>query len=90
MKKIIYICLFFLVNPAWVLSQHFLELSKDAGMDHVAVDLDLMSGGIAFFDYNNDGFDDLYLTGGEQADKLYENNGDGTFTDIMSVKEATG
>lgn len=65
-----------------MLSQHFLELSKEVGLDHVAVDLDLMSGGIAFFDYNNDGFDDLYCTGGEQADKLYENNGDGTFSDI--------
>src|SRR5262249_13313223 len=36
---------------------------------------------VAVGDYNNDGFDDLFLTGwGQNA--LYRNNGDGTFTDV--------
>ena len=36
-------------------------------------------------DYNNDGFEDLFITGwGQNA--LYRNNGDGTFTDV--TKEA--
>ena len=37
--------------------------------------------GITVGDYNNDGFDDLFITGWPQ-NILYRNNGDGTFTDI--------
>ena len=36
-------------------------------------------------DYNNDGFEDLFITGWGQ-NTLYRNNGDGTFTDV--TKEA--
>lgn len=37
--------------------------------------------GVAVGDYNNDGFEDLFLTG-YPHNALYRNNGDGTFTDI--------
>jgi hypothetical protein len=36
---------------------------------------------VAVGDYNNDGFDDLYVTGFDH-NHLYRNNGDGTFTDV--------
>ena len=39
---------------------------------------------VAVGDYNNDGFDDLFLTAwGQNA--LYRNNGDGTFTDVTKA-----
>ncbi len=41
-----------------------------------------MGGGGAVGDFNADGYPDLFLIGGgERADALYINNGDGTFTD---------
>ena len=52
-----------------------------------------MAGGVAMFDYNNDGLLDLYFTNGARLpdmdkanpqfyNRLYRNNGDGTFTDV--------
>jgi enediyne biosynthesis protein E4 len=55
--------------------------------------LETTSGGVAFFDYDNDGWLDIYLTNGSRLDTrwpagkeptthLYKNNRDGTFTDV--------
>lgn len=41
-----------------------------------------MGGGVAIFDFNNDGFEDIYLTGGLHRDELFKNNGNRTFTPV--------
>lgn len=44
--------------------------------------LEMMSAGGAVGDFNNDGFQDIFVLGGGMTpDKLFINNGDGTFTD---------
>ena len=53
-----------------------------AGIDHSYMNTNFMGGGTAFFDYDNDGWEDLYLAGGSGRDALYHNNGDGTFTEV--------
>jgi len=37
--------------------------------------------GVATFDYDNDGWTDLFVANDTQPNKLYHNNGNGTFTD---------
>lgn len=38
--------------------------------------------GVIFFDYNNDGFPDIYVANDSTPNYLYRNNHDGTFSDI--------
>jgi len=63
------------------------------GVDKKRVIIETKGSGIAFFDYDQDGWLDIYLTNGSRIDAhwpagkeptthLYKNNRDGTFTDV--------
>jgi enediyne biosynthesis protein E4 len=63
------------------------------GIDQKRVIIETKGSGIAFFDYDNDGWLDIYLTNGNRFDAhwpagkqptthLFKNNRDGTFTDV--------
>jgi hypothetical protein len=63
------------------------------GIDHKHSIIEAKGSGLAFFDYDNDGWLDIYLTNGDRLDThwppgkapishLYKNNRDGTFTDV--------
>ncbi len=55
----------------------FEDVAAKAGVDRI-----LFYGmGVAAADYDNDGFQDLYVTG-YPSSALFHNNGDGTFTDV--------
>jgi hypothetical protein len=68
-------------------SPTFLEVSSAAG-----VDFDAVGWGTIFFDYNNDGWPDLYLATMDadpaRANRLFENQGDGTFSDVTDLSGA--
>ena len=82
----------------------FVDVAKEAGLtlpnvwgeiDHKRYIIEAKGSGLAFFDYDNDGWLDIYLTNGtrfepdwkpgeEPTSHLYKNNRDGTFTDVTA------
>lgn len=53
-----------------------------SGITHMHHTPTKMGGGVAILDYDNDGWEDVYLTGGNSSDKLYRNLGNGQFQDV--------
>lgn len=62
----------------------FEDVTEKAGLEGTGYDL-----GVAVGDYDNDGYDDLYVTG-LQGNHLYHNNGNGTFTDVTKESGTGG
>lgn len=54
----------------------FVDVTQTAGLFHTGYCY-----GVSIGDYNNDGLEDIFLTGWPR-NFLYRNNGDGTFTDV--------
>lgn len=62
----------------------FTDVTAEAGLTHSG-----WGQGVCVGDYDNDGFEDLYVTYyGKNA--LYHNNGDGTFTDVSEKAHVAG
>ncbi|MFY8161287.1 MAG: FG-GAP-like repeat-containing protein [Candidatus Kapaibacteriota bacterium] len=80
--KIFIINLFLILNVIQLKSQIFEDIALKVGINHFAFDPMIMSSGIAVFDYNNDGFEDIYMVSGVPLDHLYKNNGDGTYSNV--------
>ena len=77
----------------------FTDVAQSAGLIHtmfygipetVTYIVEEMGGGCAFFDYDNDGWMDIFILGGRRledippgaSNRLYKNNRNGTFTDV--------
>jgi enediyne biosynthesis protein E4 len=72
----------------------FVDVTARAGIDFVHASgasdekymFETFGSGVAWIDFDNDGFPDLYFVNGApgSANRLYRNNGDGTFTDVTA------
>jgi enediyne biosynthesis protein E4 len=73
----------------------------DSGTSPRKHQIETMLSGVAIFDYNNDGLMDLYFVNGARLpdmdksdprywNRLYRNNGDGTFTDVTEKAGVRG
>src|SRR5258707_10129065 len=85
--------------PGPAIDVHFTDITEKAGIKFTHVSspekkyiVESMSGGVALFDYDGDGYLDIYLVNSLSVDMvkakqktrsaLYHNNGNGTFTDV--------
>src|SRR5580704_13878737 len=89
-------------HPAPTSPVQFVDVAREAGLttpnvwggvDHKKYIIEAKGSGLAFFDYDNDGWLDIYLTNGTRLDEkwtagksptsqLFRNNRDGTFTNV--------
>ena len=58
----------------------FTDVTETAGISHRALGL-----AVAVGDYDNDGYPDIHIANDMEADFLYRNNGDGTFTETADL-----
>lgn len=79
-------------------AQTYEEVGKQIGVgDHFTLDTREMSGGVVVFDFNNDGYEDIFVAGGLlNHSALFQNMQDGTFKNVyassglvMSVHDQT-
>jgi hypothetical protein len=62
----------------------FTDVTHKAGLD-----VEMYGMGVAVGDYDNDGYDDLFVTAFGQS-RLFHNNGNGTFTDVTQKAGVAG
>ncbi len=62
----------------------FEDVTEKAGLQGIGYDM-----GVAVGDYDNDGYEDLYVTA-YGGNRLYHNNGNGTFTDVTEKSGTVG
>ena len=100
---LLFVLTYFTLSPLAGQTVTFVEVAEESGIDFKHTDgesgkrlfNEQYGSGGGFFDYDNDGYLDIYLINacpqGEQSDAtpptniLYHNNGDGSFTDVTRI-----
>lgn len=68
----------------------FQDVTKKAGINHqFRVYEGMFGGGAVAFDFDRDGFEDLYITGGMNDDQLLRNNQNGSFSNVFAKSGLT-
>ena len=71
------------------MGDEFMDVTRSAGvtLQHQLITTDILDfgAGVIVFDYDNDGYDDFYVTNSKGANALYRNLGDETFEDVAGI-----
>ena len=84
-----------------IIKQSKVDFTLHSSISPHRYSVETMTGGVAVFDYDNDGFLDLFFTNGATipglektgpsfANRLFHNNGDGTFSDVTEKAGVAG
>src|SRR3569832_1074609 len=72
-----------LLVPSLLSAQfRFKDVTEQAGIFMRSSQVAEAGPGVVVFDLNGDVWDDIIMPGGQESDKIFQNNGNGTFTDI--------
>ncbi|KAA2219054.1 CRTAC1 family protein [Maribacter flavus] len=83
--RILILCIFVFPYANTKGQNVFKDVTDSAGIDHkYKVYEGTFGGGATVFDLNNDGYEDVFITGGMNSDALYLNLGNGKFKDIYA------
>lgn len=84
-------CVFLLTLPAIAQTPTpFTDVTKQAGIHHqFRVYEGMFGGGACILDFDRDGFEDVFITGGMNADQLLRNNHNGTFSNRYETSGLT-
>ena len=67
----------------------FVDVTEGAGIDFLHANIRsgamALGAGAVVFDFNTDGFQDIYITSNNGPNALYQNKGDGTFSEVAAV-----
>ena len=78
------------VSPSFVGAQTgFTDIGPSIGMSYPYHSFLRMGGGISILDYDQDGWEDIYVNRGLDTDELWHNNGDGSFTEVATTAGLT-
>lgn len=82
-RPLLFLCLMTIISIQLVSQTRFTNVTEDAGIDHTFDIFEgTFGGGAAVIDFNQDGWEDIFLAGGQGKDQLLQNQGDGTFIDV--------
>src|SRR5690349_22874560 len=78
------------MSPAYALGQFlFQDVTEQSGIYMLSSGANEAGPGAVIFDLNGDGWDDVYMPGGYDTDKIFINMHDGTFETIKPFNVAT-
>jgi hypothetical protein len=90
MKQLKYLLFLFFFVPALAQGQFlFKDVTASAGIFMSATGATEAGPGVVIFDLNGDGWDDIYMSGGIDSDKLFLNMKDGTFQNVATPNFTT-
>ncbi len=81
-KRIYFFCIFIFFNFSLFSQIQYSEEAQNLGLENTSYGTGLLGGGISFYDFDNDGWDDITVSSEEGSPVKFLKNNNGTFSEI--------